>query len=87
MGRLQALSIPLWMIIKMNELDIENLSYEQKAEKLNEILNRLDNADTPIDKLAEDVKLGTKLIKALEKKLKTVELEVLDAFKELESDG
>jgi exodeoxyribonuclease VII small subunit len=35
-------------------------------------------------KLAEDVKLGAKLIKELDKKLKQVETEVRDAFKELE---
>jgi hypothetical protein len=38
--------------------DLSELSYEQKVEKLDEILTRLDNSETPIDKLAEDVKLG-----------------------------
>ena len=63
---------------------IDKLSYEQKVEKLDEILTRLDNSETPIDKLAEDVKLGARLIKALDQKLKQVETEVKDAFKELE---
>ncbi len=36
---------------------LSQLTYEQKVEKLDEILNRLDNSETPIDKLAEDVKL------------------------------
>ncbi len=62
----------------------EKLTYEQKAEKLEAILKRLDNSETPIDKLAEDVKLGAKLIKNLGKKLNQVETEVRDAFKELE---
>ena len=61
-------------------------TYEQKVEKLDEILTKLDNSETPIDKLAEDVKEGTRLIRELDKKLKQVETEVLDAFKELESD-
>ncbi len=65
----------------------DKLSYEQKVEKLDEILKRLDNSETPIDKLAEDVKFGTKLIKELGEKLKQVESEVKDAFKELEGDG
>ncbi|MBI9086327.1 MAG: exodeoxyribonuclease VII small subunit [Desulfobacterales bacterium] len=69
-----------------NTDDISNLTYEQKVEKLDGILTRLDNSETPIDKLAEDVKLGAKLIKDLDKKLKQVETEVRDAFKELE-DG
>ncbi len=45
-------------------------TYEQKVAKLDEILTRLDNSETPIDKLAEDVKEGARLIKELDKKLK-----------------
>ena len=48
---------------------------------------RLHNSETPIDKLSEDVKLGAKLIKDLSKKLKQVEMEVRDAFKELEDEA
>ena len=66
--------------------DTTEPTYEQKVEKLAEILTKLDNSETPIDKLAEDVKEGTRLIRELDKKLKQVETEVLDAFKELESD-
>jgi exodeoxyribonuclease VII small subunit len=66
--------------------DTAEPTYEQKVEKLDEILTKLDNSETPIDKLAEDVKEGTRLIRELDKKLKQVETEVLDAFKELESD-
>ena len=63
---------------------IENLTYEQKVGKLDELLTRLDNSETPIDKLAEDVKLGARLIKDLDEKLKQVETEVRNAFKELD---
>ena len=69
-----------------DEINIDELTYEQKVEKLDEILTRLDNSETPIDKLAEDVKLGARLIKELDKKLKQVETEVKDAFKELEGE-
>jgi len=65
----------------------EKLTYEQKVDKLDGILKRLDNSETPIDKLAEDVKLGASLIKDLDKKLKEVEAEVKDAFKELDDEG
>jgi len=64
----------------------EKLTYEQKVQKLDEILKRLDNSETPIDKLAEDVKIGAQLIKELDKKLKHVETEVRDAFKELDDE-
>ena len=72
---------------KSNENETnDKLSYEQKVDKLDEILTRLDNSETPIDKLAEDVKQGARLIKELDKKLKQVETEVRDAFKELDED-
>ena len=70
-----------------NQDDLSKLTYEQKVKKLDEILTRLDNSETPIDKLAADVKLGAKLIKDLDKKLKQVETEVRDAFKELEDES
>jgi exodeoxyribonuclease VII small subunit len=65
----------------------DELTYEQKVTQLDEILARLDNSETPIDCLAEDVKLGARLIKELNTKLKKVETEVRDAFKELEDDA
>jgi len=52
-----------------------------------EVLTTELDSETPFDKLAEDVKLGARLIKELDKKLKQVETEVRDAFKELEDDG
>ena len=64
--------------------DIQNMTYEQKVSKLDELLSMLDNSETPIDKMAEDVKLGARLIKELDRKLKQVETEVRDAFKELD---
>jgi exodeoxyribonuclease VII small subunit len=60
------------------------LTYEQKAERLNAILTRLDNSDTPIDELARDVKEGVLLIKEMSETLRAVEMEVKDAFKELD---
>jgi exodeoxyribonuclease VII small subunit len=62
-------------------------SYEQKAERLEEILTRLDDSQTPIDELAEDVKLGAQLIKQLDEKLREVESQVVDAFAELEASA
>ena len=41
----------------------------KRVQKLDEVLTRLDNSETPIDKLSEDVELGAKLIKELSKKL------------------
>jgi exodeoxyribonuclease VII small subunit len=60
-------------------------SYEEKVEELEAILRRLDDAETPIDTLAEDVKKGASLIKELDHKLRDVEAQVRDAFAELEA--
>ena len=71
----------------MNDEPKPDETYEEKTEKLNQILARLDDPDTPIDTLAEDVKNGTKLIKELEAKLRQVESEVESAFEELDGNG
>jgi exodeoxyribonuclease VII small subunit len=60
-------------------------SYEQKFAKLEGILKRLDDSQTPIDELASDVKEGAALILALNAKLREVETEVADAFRSLEA--
>ena len=59
-------------------------SYEEKVAELDAILERIDQSATPIDELAVDVKRGTQLIQELDRKLKSVESEVKDAFKALE---
>ena len=65
----------------------QQASYEEKVEELEGILRRLDDAETPIDTLAQDVKKGASLIKELDHKLREVEAQVRDAFEELESVG
>ena len=60
-------------------------TYEEKVKELEAILRRLDDAETPIDTLAEDVKKGASLIKELDHKLRDVEAQVRDAFAELEA--
>ena len=62
----------------------ESFSYEAKVDLLDEIIRRMDNSEALIDDLANDVKLGTRLIKELKAKLVEVETEVTDAFKDLE---
>ncbi len=59
-------------------------TYEEKLEELEQILERLDDSQTPIDELARDVKLGATLIRDLDRKLREVETQVTDAFKELD---
>lgn len=61
----------------------KEMSYEEQVAELDEILERIDQSETPIDELAKDVKRGTELIRALDEKLKAVESEVKDAFESL----
>lgn len=61
-------------------------TYEEKVAELEGILRRLDDAETPIDTLAKDVKKGAGLIKELDHQLRDVEAQVRDAFAELEAD-
>ncbi|MEE9279559.1 MAG: exodeoxyribonuclease VII small subunit [Myxococcota bacterium] len=60
-------------------------TYEEKVEQLEQILERLDDSETPIDELAEDVKRGAALIRELDGKLREVEAQVVDAFEELDA--
>lgn len=64
-----------------------NPTYEKQFAELEAIVKRLDNATTPIDELAQNVKRGASLIVALNAKLNSVETEVLDAFKVLEASA
>jgi len=64
--------------------DIRKMSYEDRMAELNDILTKLDNSETPIDRLAADTKRGVALINSLKADLKAVEVEVRDAFADLE---
>ncbi len=70
-------------LMQQYEQNPDGFSYEDKVGLLDTILQRLDNSETPIDELAKDVKLGTRLIKELKAKLAEVETDVRDAFKGL----
>jgi len=61
------------------------VSYDGKMKRLETILTRLDNSETSIDELAQDVREGVGLIKELTGKLNEVETEVRDAFEDLEA--
>lgn len=60
-------------------------SYEGKMRELEGILEELERGDTPIDGLARDVKRAATLIREMDAKLKSVEKEVLDAFKDIQT--
>jgi len=63
---------------------IENMSYEEKEERLDEILQRLDRSETPVDKLSDDAREAASLIKSMEATLRKARQELTGVFEELD---
>ncbi len=63
---------------------IENMTFEEKEERLDEILQRLDRSETPVDKLSEDAREAASLIKSMEDTLRKARQELTSVFEELE---
>jgi len=60
------------------------LSYEEKESRLDEILVRLDNSETPMDELASEAREAASLIMAMHATLKATRQEITTVFEELE---
>ncbi len=63
---------------------IENMTYEEKEERLDEILKRLDRSETPVDKLSDDAREAASLIKSMEDTLRKARQELTNVFEDLE---
>ena len=64
--------------------EIEKMTYEEKERRLEEILSRLDNAETPVDQLASEAKEAAALITSMNAALKAAKQELTTVFEELE---
>jgi len=64
--------------------DIEKMTYEEKDTRLEEILQRLDNSETPVDQLASEAKEAAALITSMNATLKAAKQELTTVFEELE---
>ncbi|WP_296621165.1 exodeoxyribonuclease VII small subunit [Marivirga sp.] len=62
----------------------KELGYEESLHKLEEILNRVENEEIPIDQLTELVNESMGLLKNCKSKLKGAEKKVEDALNEME---
>ena len=51
----------------------QNLSFEESLEKLEEIVNKLENGDVPLDDAIEEFKNAMDLVKVCNKKLEVAE--------------
>ncbi|MBQ2227259.1 MAG: exodeoxyribonuclease VII small subunit [Methanobrevibacter sp.] len=52
---------------------MENLSFEESLEKLEEIVNKLETGDVPLDDAIDEFKKAMDLVKICDEKLKTAE--------------
>lgn len=64
--------------------EFEKMTYEQKENRLEEILTKLDNAETPVDQLASEAKEAAQLITLMNTTLKAAKQELTTVFEELE---
>lgn len=60
------------------------LTYEQKEARLDEILSRLDNSETPMDELASEAKEAAGLITSMHATLRSARQEITAVFEEME---
>ncbi len=60
------------------------LTYEDKEKRLDEILIRLDNSETPMDELASEAREAAALIMSMHATLKATRQEITTVFEELE---
>lgn len=63
---------------------LAKLTYEEKESRLDEILVRLDNSETPMDELASEAREAAALIMAMHATLKATRQEITTVFEELE---
>ena len=68
----------------MTDDELKNLSYEQKEQRLDEILGRLDRSETPMDELAAEAKEAAQLIMSMQATLKSTKTEIAQVFAEME---
>ncbi|RUA33585.1 MAG: exodeoxyribonuclease VII small subunit [Bacteroidetes bacterium] len=62
----------------------KQLGYEESLQKLEQILNRVENEDIPIDQLTELVSESMELLKNCKSMLKGAENKVEEAFNEMD---
>ena len=60
------------------------LTYEQKEARLDEILGRLDNSETPMDELASEAKEAAELITSMHATLRSARQEITAVFEQME---
>ena len=70
----------------MSKKDQANTSYEEALEKLESIIEEMEDGSVPLDELVAQFEEGAKLLKLCQNKLKEAELKIskLDIYNETE---
>lgn len=63
------------------------MSYEQKEKRLNEILERLDRGEIPVDRLAAEAREAAGLIVSMAETLRGAGRELEEVFRQLDQAG
>jgi len=68
----------------MSEQELTAMTYEEKEQRLDEILNRLDRSETPMDQLSAEAKEAAELIMSMQATLKSTKAELQKVFLEMD---
>ena len=68
----------------MSEAGLQHMTYEEKESRLDDILTRLDNSETPMDQLAAEAKEAARLIMSMHTTLRAARQEITEVFAEME---
>ncbi|WP_437222596.1 exodeoxyribonuclease VII small subunit [Planctomicrobium sp. SH661] len=68
----------------MTEQELTAMTYEEKEQRLDEILNRLDRSETPMDQLSSEAKEAAELIMSMQATLKSTKAELQKVFLEMD---
>lgn len=64
----------------MNKVDLAKMTFEQKDQRLDAILSRLDRSETPMDELEKDATEAAELIRSMQKTLKDTKAALTRVF-------
>lgn len=68
----------------MTAKPVDEMSYEEKEQRLDEILERLDRSETPMDELASEAREAAQLIMSMQATLKSTREELTNVFAEMD---
>jgi len=68
----------------MPDRALDEMSYEEKEQRLDEILERLDKSETPMDELASEAREAAQLIMSMQATLKSTRDDLTKVFADMD---